>query len=117
MGAIESLRWHSSHLAWKIGAMSLVKVMGFAVSPVVFPFGSPAIRQPENNSDVAAARALTPATRPATSNNRAYNISLPPHKSKIWPQKLHLLSGVRKCDSVTVSCSYSVVYATQMRIV
>jgi hypothetical protein len=26
IGAIESGRWHASHLFWKIGAMSLVKV-------------------------------------------------------------------------------------------
>src|SRR5581483_10173273 len=32
MGAMEPLRWHSWHLAWKMGATSLVNVTGFSVN-------------------------------------------------------------------------------------
>ena len=32
IGAIESGRWHASHLSWKIGAMSLVNVGAFAAA-------------------------------------------------------------------------------------
>src|SRR5262249_13775955 len=47
IGAIEFGRWHASHLSWKIGAMSLVKVGVFGASAAV------AIRE-------------TPSTAPST---------------------------------------------------
>src|SRR4051794_10194826 len=40
IGAIELGRWQASHLSWKIGAMSLVKVGVFAVSAAAAAAGT-----------------------------------------------------------------------------
>src|SRR5258708_38644882 len=40
IGAIESGRWHASHLSWKIGAMSLVNVGVFGVSAAAATAGT-----------------------------------------------------------------------------